>query len=258
MSTWSFRGTALDSLGIVTLVSDSMMMPNRRAENVLIPFQDGRIFVEKQFEQRSMTLGLEIIENSLVNLESKMDTVKALLGRRTLGTLAQTMDDLSVRTIEAEYAGDLNLKRISPQGVRLLLEFIAPDPFFRSSTLFSDTHVIDASPKAYTLTNPGTVDERNPKIVLTGPLSNVTITNITNGVSLTYTGTIASPRVVTIQKIGSDYAAADDLGANVIGNVIHSGSAALFVLEQGANSLSVVDATHTTGSVKIEFYPPYL
>ena len=56
MSSWSFRDVSLDDLGIVTLVSDSLMMPERRSENILIPFQDGRVFVEKQFEQRSMSL----------------------------------------------------------------------------------------------------------------------------------------------------------------------------------------------------------
>ena len=259
MSSWSFRGTALDDLGIVTQVSDSLMMPARRGDNVLIPFLDGRVFVEKQFEQRSMALGLEIVEETRAALEAKMDVVKALFGRRSLGTLTQTLEDLSVRSCQAEYAGDLNLTPVSPLCVRMVLEFVMPDPFFRATTLFSDTTVIDASPKAYTITNAGTADERNPTIVLTGPLLNTVITNVTNGCVLTYTGTIASPRVVTITKSSTgEYTATNDLGANVIGNVTHSGDAALFVVDAGDNDLSVADGTHTTGSVKVEFYPPYL
>ena len=112
---------------------------------------------------------------------------------------------------------------------------------------------------AITITNAGTADERNPTIVLTGPLLNTVITNVTNGCVLTYTGTIASPRVVTISKSSTgEYTATNDLGANVIGNVTHSGDAALFVVDAGDNDLSVADGTHTTGSVKVEFYPPYL
>jgi hypothetical protein len=258
MSSWNFRGTALDDLGIVTQVSDSLMMPARRGDNVLIPFLDGRVFVEKQFDQRPMMLGLEIVEDTRTALESKMDVVKALFGKRSLGTLTQTLEDLSVRSCQAEYAGDLNLTPVSPLCVRMVLEFMMPDPFFRGVVLFSDTTVIDASPKAYTITNDGTADERNPTIVLTGPLSNTVITNVTNGCVLTYTGTIASPRVVTIRKIGIDYVATDDLGTNVIGNVAHEPYAAFFVVDAGDNDLSVVDGTHTTGSVKVEFYPPYL
>lgn len=258
MSQWSFRGTALDDLGIVTLVSDSLMMPAKRGDNKLIPFEDGREHTRKQFEQRDMTLGLEIVEDSIAALESKMDRVKKLFGKRTLGTLAQTMEDLSVRTLQAEYAGDLNLTRISPVSVRMALEFIAPFPFFRGDTLVSDAQIIDESPFEYTLTNPGTADERAPKIILTGPLENVTITNTTNDVSLSYNAAIASPRVVTIEKIGKDYSVTDDLGANMIGNVSHSGDAALFVLEADENELSVTDELAAGGTVTVEFYPPYL
>lgn len=258
MSSWSFRGTTLDSLGYVTQVADSLMMPERRGGNVLIPFMNGRVHVEKQYEQRSMMLGLEVVESTRAALEAKMDTVKALLGRRSLGTLSQTLEDLSVRSCQAEYTGDLSLTPVSPLSVRMVLEFVMPDPFFRGATLISNTTVINVSPKTYTITNTGTAEESNPTIVLTGPLQNVVITNVTNGSVLTYTGTIASPRVVTIVRSGLDYAVTDDLGANLIGSVSHSGGAAFFVLDAGANSLSVVDATHTTGSVKVEFFPPYL
>ena len=248
----------MDSLGIVTLVSDSLKMPERRGDNKLIPQRDGRIFAEKKFEQRSMSLGLEVGADTLSELESAMDVVKTLFGRRSLGALVQTLEDLSVRTLQAEYTGDLNLSRVSPLSVKLLLDFIAPDPFFRSSVLKTDTQTIDASPKAYTFNNPGTADERNPKIVLTGPLNNTVILNLTNGVSFTYGATIPAPRVVTFQTVNGEYVATDDLGANVIGNISHVGDSAFFVLDAGDNSLSVADDTHTTGTVKMEFYPPYL
>jgi phage-related protein len=258
MSSWSFRGTELDTLGIVTLVSDSLGMPQKRGGNVLIPFRDGRLFVQKLFEERSMALGLEVVEESISALESKMDTVKALFGGRSLGTLQQTLEDLSVRTILAEYTGDLNLSRVTPVSVKMVLDFTMPDPFFRGETLFSDVQTIDANPKTYTITNPGSAVERNPKIKLTGPLENTIITNVTNGCVLTYTGTIASPRVVTIEMVNGVYVATDDLNTNLIGNVTHSGDAALFVVDSGANEISVADDEAVTGTVTIEFYPPYL
>jgi hypothetical protein len=260
MSSWSYRGTALDTLGIVTLVSDSLKMPERRGENILIPFQEGRIHVEKEFEQRSMTLGLEVTEDSIQALETAMDVVKTLFGKRSLGALAQTLEDLSVRTGQAEYTGDLNLSRISPVSVRMALDFMLPNPFFYSDTLTTDTQTINASPKTYTVTNPGSADKVNPKIVLTGPLSSPEITNVTNGVKVKYNAVIASPRVVTIDIDAEtgEFTALDDLGANVIGNLSHEGSAGYFVLDAGANSLSVTDATHTTGTVGIQFYAAYL
>lgn len=260
MSSWSFRGTALDTLGFVTLVSDSFKMPERRGGNILIPHLHGRVFVEKMFEQRVMSLGLEVTEDSIEALENAVDAVKAVLGRRRLGTLAQTLEDLSVRSAQAEYTGDLNPTRVSPVSVRMVLEFTMPNPFFYASTLTTDTHTIDASPKTYTITNPGTADKVDPKIVLTGPLSSPEITNTTNGISVKYNGVITGGHYVTIDIDAEtgEYTAVDDLSANVIGSVTHAGDVALFVLDTGANSISVTDGTHTTGTVKFEFYAPWL
>ncbi len=260
MSSWSYRGTSLDTLGIVTVVSDSLKMPTRRGDNILIPLQDGRRFMEKFFEQRSMDLGLEVSGATIAELEAAIDAVKTLFGKRTLGTLQQMMEDLSVRTAQAEYTGDLNLSRVSPLSVRMVLEFTMPDPFFRSDTLVSDVQAIDASPKTYTLNNSGTADERNPRIVLTGPLDNPEITNTTNGVSVKYNAVIDSGHYVTIETDAEtgEYTAVDDADVNVIGNVTHEGDVALFALDAGNNEISVTDDEATTGTVTIEFYPPYL
>jgi len=258
MKTWSYRGTSLDGLGIVTLVSDSLKMPTRRGGNILVPYRHGRLHVEKYYDQRTMTLGLEVAMDSLEDLEARIDTIKALLGGRGLGLLTQTLDDLTQRTIWAEYTGDLELARISPLCARLALDFTCPAPFFRSTTLTSATETIDASPKAMTVTNPGTVEERDPVITLTGPLENTEITNSTNGYVLRYNAAIASPRVVTIQTVDGQYVATTDLGANVIGNVTHEGGSALMALEAGDNVMSIEDDEATTGTVGFTFYAPYL
>jgi hypothetical protein len=260
MSKWSFGSVSLDTLGIVTLVSDSLKLPEKRGGNMLIPFMAGRVWVEKEFEQRSMTLGLEVAEDSIQALESRIDTVKAFFGRRALGLLSQTLEDLSVRQCYAEYTGDLSLTRISPVSVRMALDFTMPEPFFRSSVLTSNTQTINASPKTYTLNNPGSAEERRAVILLTGPLANVEITNTTNGVSVKYNAAIAGGHYVLIDVDAEtgEYTATTDLGANVIGNVTHEGSAALMVLDAGDNSMSVTDDTHTTGTVAFAFYAPWL
>lgn len=260
MSSWSFRGTALETLGIVTLVSDSLKMPKRRGDNVLVPFRHGRFHTRKYFEQRTLSLGLEITEASIEALEAKMDTVKALMGQGTLGTLEQTLEDTSVRNAQAECTGDLNGARTSPVSLRLVLDFTMPEPFFRSNVLTSDERTIDASPKTYTLNNPGTAEETRAKITLTGPLENTEITNTTNGVRMAYNGEITGGHyvVIDVDPETGEYTAVDDLLANVIGNVTHEGNPALMVLESGDNAMSVTDDTHTTGKVKFEFYPPYL
>jgi len=259
MSNWSYRGTNLDDLGIVTLVSDAFKMPERRGANVMIPYRHGRVWVEKYFEQRSLELGIEIHESDAEALEAKIDQLKALMGLPGLGTLAQTLENLSQRTCQAEFTGDLHITRTSPLAVKMVLGFTIPEPFFRSTLLASDEQTVNSTPLAYTLNNPGSAQERDPIITLTGRLNNTVIANSTNGLSLTYSGSIPSPRVVTISTDDNgEYIATNDLGANVIGNISHSGDVCLFALEPGDNDLSVTDGLHTTGKIKVEFYPPYL
>lgn len=259
MSTWSYRGTSLDDLGIVTLVWDSAKMPTRRGENILIPFRNGRVFIAKYYEQRSISLGLEIVQTSIEELEDAVDTVKRLLGQRTLGALQQTMASGAVRIAQAESFGDLAPLRTSPFSSKLTLDFILPDPFFYSNVLTAETAVIDASPTLFTVPNNGTVEHRDVKITLTGPLENTVITNTTNGVSLTYNGAIAGGEVVVIQTNDTgEYIATKDGVTDVIGNISHAGSSALMIISTDDNEISVTDGIATTGTVKIEFYPPYL
>lgn len=260
MSSWSFRGTSLDSLGIVTLVSDSLKMTKRRGGNMLIPFRDGRVHTKKFFDERNLILGLELVEASIEALETKIDTVKTLMGRDGLGELEQTLENEDVRVAMAEYNEDLDVKRTSPVSAKLLLEFTLPEPFFRSDTLTTVEEVIDESPHEYTFTNPGTVRERKPRIILTGPLENTEIVNEENDVSLKYNAEIEDGDIVTID-IDADtgeFTAVHSVSGNVIGNITHEGDTALMVFEPDENDLTVTDDVATNGTVTIEFYPPYL
>lgn len=260
MTTWTFGGTALTSFGKVTLIDDYLTSPERRGKNVVIPYQDGTVFVQKYFDERKLSFGIAVVGTSASDLETKADTMRALFGKRTQQTLAMTREDTTVRNALASVDGFMQVQRVSDKIARYVVDFTLTSPFFRLSTAIADnTTTIDTDPKAMVFTNPGTVEERNPTIILTGPLSNTVITNSTNGHTLTYTGTIASPRVVTISTNSQgEYIATTDLGANVIGNITHSGSAALMVINSGSNTLSIADDTATTGTVKITFNAPYL
>jgi predicted phage tail component-like protein len=259
MTTWIYGGSTLSTFGRVTVVNDYLDTGDRRGENILIPFRHGKVFIQKYYDERKITLGIALIGSSASDLESKVDTLKALLAPKTTQTLSQTREDTTVRTVPATVDKNLQVQRISATIAKAVLEFTLPNPFFRASSATTSTTTINASPKAIGVTNAGTVEETAPTITLTGPLQNTVITNSTNGCTLTYTGTIASPRVVTIQLTANgDWTATTDLGANVIGNVTHSGAPSLFVFDVGANSLSVTDATHTTGTLGFSFYAPYL
>lgn len=260
MTTWTYGGTALTSFGKVTLINDYLDVPARRGENQLIPFRHGKKFVSKYYDERTLTFGIAITAATATALETTFDNMKKLFAVRAEQVLAQTMEDTTVRNVYASVAQSIQPIRITNTLAKVVIVFSLSSPIFRLSTAISDnTTTINANPKAMTVTNPGTIEERDATIILTGPLSNTVITNSTNGCTLTYTGTIASPRVVTISTSATgEYVATNDLGTNVIGNISHTGASALMVFETGNNTLSIADATHTTGAVKVTFNAPYL
>lgn len=257
---WSFGGTALSTYGKVTLINDSYDMPERRGENQLLPFRHGKRFVEKYFDERILTFGIAINAASATTLESTLDDLRKKLSPRTQQTLSWTREDGTIRTALASVNRPLEVDRSGSKIVLAIIEFVLPFPFFRLSTEIANNETtINANPKAMTVTNPGTVEERDATIVLTGPLLNTVITNSTNGCVLTYTGTIASPRVVTISiSATGEVVATDDLGANKIGNLTHSGASAMMVFDVGDNILSIADGTATTGKVRVRFNAPFM
>lgn len=261
-ATWTFGGTALSTYGKVTLINDYLDLPPRRGDDVLIPFQHGQVFTQKYYDVRSLTFGIALYTGtSATTLESTIDALKAKLAPRTQQTLAHTMADTTVRNISASVNELLEPDRAHNGFLRYVVTFKCAYPFFRLSTeITSNETTIDASPKAMVVTNPGTVEERDASIVLTGPLSNTVITNSTNGNTLTYTGTIASPRVVTIATDATtrELIATDDLSANKIANVTHSGASCWMVFNVGTNNLSITDGTATTGKVRVRFNAPFL
>ena len=260
MTTWTFGGTALTSFGKVTLIDDYLELPTRRGENIILPFRHGTVFAQKYYGERVLTFGIAINAASATALETTFDNMRKLFSLRTEQTLAATMEDSTVRNASASVNSPLEVKRFTNTFARVTVEFSLAKPYFRLSTAIADnTTTINASPKAMTVTNPGTVEERDATIILTGPLLNTVITNSTTGGTLTYTGTIASPRVVTISTSATgEYVATTDLGANVIGNITHTGASALMVFNPGDNTLSITDGTATTGTVKVTFSAPFL
>jgi len=257
---WSFGGVLLDTFGVITKLDDSLDLPERRGENHMVPMHHGTIFVEKYFDERAVAFGVTIKGLTIADVQERYDALRKLIGVRTQQTLMYYLDDGTIRTAQASVKRALSVSHESPLVTRLVLEFSLANPFFRLSTAIADNETtIDASPKAMTVNNPGTVEERDATIILTGPLQNTVITNSTNGCTLTYTGTIASPRVVTISTDAyGQYVATDDLGANKIGVITHSGDAALMRFDPGDNVLSITDATATTGKVKVTFNAPFL
>jgi hypothetical protein len=259
-TTWEFGGTDLSTYGRVTVINDYLDLPVRRGDNIVIPHQNGRVFVSKFFDQRKISIGIAVIGTSADDLEETFDDMRAKFSPRTEQLLEMTMEDATVRNAYASVDASMQVQRRSDKIALVVVEFTLSKPYFRLSTAIDDnTLTIDASPHAMTVTNPGTIEERDPTIIITGPFTSMTIANTTNGASLTYTGTIGSGATVTIATVNGEYTAVLSTGsANVIGNVTHSGASALMVFDVGDNVLSITSAGgDNSGTVKATFYAPF-
>lgn len=258
MTTYTYNGTDLSTLGNITVIDGYLDIPERRGSNIVMPFRNGAVFVDKYFDVRSLVFGIAVLGTSLSDLETKMKAIQSLFSERDRKTLSITYEDATVKTAQVTVNKPLQVARVQSLA-RIVVEFEMCEPFFRLSTAIADnTTTIDASPHAMTVNNPGTVEERDPTIILTGPLTNVTITNSTVGCSLTYTGAIDAGHTVTIGTSNGEYYATHSVSGNVIGNITHAGSPALMVFYPGDNTLSITSTVTTTGTVKASFYAPYL
>lgn len=261
MTTFSFGGTDLSTFGNITVIDGYLDLPERRGDNIRIPLRNGTSHVRKYYDERTITFGIAVIESTLAALEATLNTMRALFAVPTQQTLSITFEDATVKTVQATVDRALQINRIGTTLARVVVEFTMCEPFFRLSTAIADnTTVISASPNAMTVTNPGTIEERDPQIIIHGAFASITITNSTNGASLTYTGAIGTGETVTIGTLNGEYYATLSTGStNVIGNVTHSGSAALLPLNVGNNTLSITNAGRDANStVKITFSAPYL
>lgn len=254
---WTYGGTTLSTFGVLREMNDYMDMPERRGDNIEIPFRHGRTHVSKFFGERKITLGFSIISSTATAQDTIFDNMRKLFAPGRQQVLACTREDSTVRNANATVENPLQVERINQLFAQIIVEFTLAEPFFRSSVVSTDnTTTISTTDTTMTVENLGTIEERDPTILLTGPLANVTIST-TDSISVTYTGSISSSDTVTIGTSNGEFYATHSATGNVIGNVTHAGSPALLTLAPGTNTLHVYTTT-TGGSVKITFYPPFL
>jgi hypothetical protein len=103
--------------------------------------------------------------------------------------------------------------------------------------------------------NPGTVLAENLTLDFLGPITNPTITNTTNGTSITINTSVAETKHLIVDT--GAFTAQND-GSNVIGSVAHSGAEPFLTLAPGVNVLQVSGATCTGSTlVAVSFAAPY-
>jgi hypothetical protein len=256
--TWEFGGTTLSMVAnsgkyAVEEIDTFYNMPKVRGDNPEVPLREGRIHVEKVYDQRILTLGMWVVGTSESDYEERIDTLKQLFGSRDRQLLKRTMGDGSVRQAYAEVVNTLGFKAVGPLGGRFTVDFLVAGAFLRSDTQTSSGEVsVSASPTDFTVNNGGTVKDKSAVITFHGPLENPKLENLTNGIWVGLNDTLgaADEVAVDVEEFTADPEAD-------IGNVEHSGDTYFMVLEPGDNSMRLTTDT-TGGWVKVAFYAPYL
>jgi hypothetical protein len=110
-------------------------------------------------------------------------------------------------------------------------------------------------PATLSVTNPGTVVAEKVSLDILGPLISPTISNLTNGTSVTVAVTVASTKHLLIDT--GAFTALND-GANVVGAVSHTGAAPFLTLSPGVNVLQITGSGATGSSlVSVSLAAPY-
>lgn len=252
---WNFGGTDFTIAGAtnVTDLSSALDLPPVKGSNADIPMREGKYALQKDFDQRTVTLGMSLMGSSITDFETKIDALKLLFGKRTRQYLQRTLVDTSVRRALAEVT-QFDVKLASPISAKMTVDFVLAEPFFRSTGLTDVLTAIAASPTNYNVTNSGSAPERGAVVKFIGPLDYPKLINITNGVYVGYNDAIAPSVEVVI-----DCSAFTCFQGSTpyLNKLVHSGDAYFFKLEPGVNALKLETNT-VGGNVRVQFYPPWL
>lgn len=258
---WEYDGIDLTQTGYnVRLLGAPFVTPARRGDNVVVPGKPGRFYVPKQIDQRVQTLAMWAIDEpvgggteSEANMLANLDVLRGLFARAGQHTLKQQFGS-AVRTATVEVVNQVTFEpKVGNLAYVFMVDFLMSDPLWyaETKTAFGPTTITMAS-QNITVTNAGTYQSEKAIFTLAGPLSNPKLT--IGSVWVQYTGAIAGGQSLVI-----DCGAWTALlaGADVSGNITHDGDLCWLPIPVGANTLAVTTGT-TGGTVKVEFYAPYI
>jgi len=183
----SFGGTALSTYGLAVTSHGLAVAQDATA----IRIQDKAFAWRSSLAPEIISLGVDVKAGSLATLKSYLDSIKTILNTREDAQLI--LDMFSDRYWLARFEslnGNLN-GRVGWSGN---LIFIAHDPLAYSTSETDHSHNIDADPDTVVETAGGTANAE-PVYTLTAGEAlgavEITLENLTTGLSLTWSGTLA-------------------------------------------------------------------
>lgn len=262
---WSFAGVELNTKGwSVIEVPEGIGTVGFRGGNIQIPFQDGKRWMKKRYEERVVMLpmwvrGLDTVTGKLLSgtspdekLYENIDFLSRLFGKKGEHTLRRTLPDGSEREAMAEVYKQVNFVKSMPGYAKFAVEFLLSDPFFYAISKTQETKAISSDSYEWSHSNEGTAPITDVTITLSGPMESPKLECLGSNVWLQFQGSIGSGESVLINA--GDFTC-NKGSSNMISAIKHGGDAQWFILESGYNQLRISGASG--GSVKLEYYPAY-
>ena len=266
---WWFDGLNLDQVAndlnggrwAITELASAEDMPVKKGDNPLVPYREGRTHVKKYYDQRVISLGMVIAGPTPADFQARMDILKKTFGKQDQKWLKRQMADGTIRQALAEPFGQSKTGAFRFRSIlqdhagRMVVDFKLSEPVFRAPAPTAPTPTqINASPKTFTINNPGTAQDRSMIITLAGPLTNPRIDNLTNNTWVSWTGVIAGGSNLVLDV--GEFTAAKD-AVNALDDLLHAGDKYFLVLDPDDNSISVTSDVTTTGTVGFSFNAPF-
>jgi hypothetical protein len=217
---------------------------------------DGALLQQITANPRTVTLAVDMLAADEPTLRGRVrGLAHTLRPRAGAGTLQAAADDGTTRTLPCYYSKGLEAGVYRANRFRAALEFWAPSPWWRGTPL-TYTYSL-AAPTAFfpippvslsatSISGAATFDLSDtdsptyPLWTVTGPGSQLTLTNNTSGLSLVLNAAIGDGRTVTIDTRPGFQSVKRDDGSNLFGSL--GSDPALWPLLDGVN---VVTATLT-------------
>lgn len=263
---WSFDGIDLNTKAWgISEIPEGLGLPGFRGDNLKLPFLHGRRYIKKRYEQRSLIFvmwvrGLDKTTGKVTQgktaqelLQENIDYLSACFAKKT-GILSASLPTQQVRNATAQVAKPVSfIKKIQGYAV-FMVEFTLFDPFFYGQTIYSEQKSVTSSALNWNHNNPGNAPSVDMVITLVGPMESPKLENQTNGLWLSFLGSIGSGESLVIATKDFSCTKGSD---NYIGALKHAGDAYWFILEPGANSLYLTGDSVQGGSITIEYFPAF-
>lgn len=260
---WEYDGVDISTLAYnVRILGAPVQVPPRRGDNVVLPGQDGRLYVPKHIDQRKLTLAMFVRaippgggSPSSSQLMANLDTLRGLFARPGLHTLKHQYgpNPTDVRVAQAEVISVVEFQPVGPHSFRFAVTFVLADPFWYAQSATT------VGPVAITTTDQNI-----------GLVSNGTYRALP---TLTVTGEIATPKF-TIGSIWVRWNDTVPAGSTLIldcstwqatldgvrrnGDIEHDGALRWLEIPAGVSTLNVASASVSGATVTIEWTDTFI